>query len=219
MNLLANVSKVFYQFHDSGPLPLATSWIYQTNFVNLFALLCFSYSQLLAFTFRIHCLIARKRRSIERAHHIKKFDTGACRVWEFSVFPRPYQRSLYILNMCVSLIERCVALMLWRCWEVSKDSMWVWSWPAWINHHFSSIHYISHFPLQSVRCIDVGKVLRSLQHLKLVTWYSSNLHKLWSLMCPMFMKYSAFPCKCMRDWCSEDIGNQKILGHIDSTMR
>jgi hypothetical protein len=57
MNLPTNVTRVFYQshephklvfetnlthgtpqFHDNGPLPLAISWIFQPNFINIFAL-------------------------------------------------------------------------------------------------------------------------------------------------------------------------------------
>ena len=42
-------------FHDSGPLPKATSWIFQTNFIHLFTLHGFVIS-LLASSIRVVCL-------------------------------------------------------------------------------------------------------------------------------------------------------------------
>ena len=73
-NLSTNVTRLFYQFHkpsklvrdssnltwhvgttqfdDSGPSPLATSWIFQTNFVNLLALCHF-------WIFTFHLIVSR----------------------------------------------------------------------------------------------------------------------------------------------------------------
>lgn len=107
MNIPTNVTMVFYhfhepsklvhdssrptrhvanlKFHDSGPLPLVTSRVFQTNFINLFTLCVFCILNFLISSFCVLCVLDIYRSYLLCVYlEASSFDVNFCKVFHYN---------------------------------------------------------------------------------------------------------------------------------------